>query len=187
MSTNTWVNTLDSYGWVSIVIHWVMAIALIAMYFLGDYMVGLEYYDSWYHRAPEIHKETGVMLGFVMLIRLIWNSRQIKPHPLGVDKPVFKLMASLAHSAFYVLVFLLIISGYLISTAKGQGIDMFGWFEVPALLADDKDRGELAGKIHEIIATVFVLMVALHVIAVVVHHFLFKDRTLIRMLGIKSK
>ena len=180
-------NTRESFGWVSISLHWIMAIALIAMYFLGDYMVGLEYYDSWYHRAPEIHKEIGVLLGFVMILRLLWNSLQSKPIPLGEGNPRLKLMAKLAHSALYALVFLLVISGYLISTAKGQGIDVFGWFEVPALLPDDKDRGELAGDIHEITGVVFMLLIALHAIAALLHHFVFKDRTLRRMLGVNTK
>lgn len=57
------------------------------------------------------------------------------------------------------------LSGYLISTAKGQGIDVFGLFELPALLPDDKDRGELAGKIYEWVGLGFMLLVALHAFA----------------------
>ena len=131
MSSNL-VNTAERYGWITIVIHWMMAIALITMYFLGDYMVDLEYYDKWYHRAPELHKQIGVMLGIAMILRLLWNSIQSKPMPLDLTKPRINLMAKLTHYAFYAMVFFLVISGYLISTAKGQGIDVFGLFELPA-------------------------------------------------------
>jgi cytochrome b561 len=81
----------------------------------------------------------------------------------------------------------MVISGYLISTAKGQGIDVFGWFELPALLPDNEGRGDLAGDIHEVIGTLFMLMVLLHAGAALVHHFMFKDRTLKRMLSTRSK
>ena len=186
MSSNL-VNTAERYGWVSIVIHWSMAIALISMYFLGDYMVELEYYDKWYHQAPELHKEIGVILGIVMILRLLWNSLQSKPTPLDLSKPRVNFIAKLTHYAFYALVFFMVISGYLISTAKGQGIDVFGWFELPALLPDNEGRGDLAGDIHEVIGTLFMLMVLLHAGAALVHHFMFKDRTLKRMLSTRSK
>ena len=75
---------------------------------------------------------------------------------------------------------------HLISTAKGQGVDIFGLFEVPAFLSDSKDRGELAGDVHEWIGLGFILLVALHAFAALLHHFKYKDRTLKRMLGVKK-
>jgi len=51
-------NTRSEFGWLSIGFHWVLAIALIAMYFVGDYMVGLGYYDTWYHRAQQRQRRT---------------------------------------------------------------------------------------------------------------------------------
>jgi len=69
-----------------------------------------------------------------MIFRLLWNALQTKPKQLGEDPPIVKKMAKTAHYIFYLLVFVLVISGYLITTAKGQGVDVFGLFEVPALL-----------------------------------------------------
>jgi len=176
-------NSKDAFGWLSISLHWLLAFALIGMYFLGDYMVELGYYDTWYHRAPQIHKEIGAIIGVLMLLRLLWNLFQTTPDAISNEKPLINKLAKLAHIALYGLVFVLVISGYLISTAKGQGIDIFGWFEIPALLSDNKDRGELAGDIHEWIGLLFIVTVALHALAALVHHFVFKDHTLKRMLG----
>ncbi len=179
-------NSSDQYGWVSIALHWTLAIVLIAMYFVGDYMVELDYYDTWYHRAPQIHKEVGVTIGVLMIFRLLWNALQVSPKHVGKDKAAVKFMAKAAHFFLYVLVFSLVVSGYLISTAKGAGIDVFGLFEIPALLPDDKDRGELAGWIHEWIGLGFMALVALHAFAALLHHFVFKDRTLKRMLKVQK-
>lgn len=179
-------NTSDSFGWVSISLHWIMAIALIAMYFVGDYMVGLDYYSQWYKTAPDTHKSVGVIIGILMLFRLLWNSLQAKPRHLNPDSVRKNKLASATHYFFYLIVFVMVVSGYLISTAKGQGIDVFSLFEVPALLPDSKDRGELAGDIHEWLGLGFMILVGIHALAALVHHFFYKDRTLKRMFGKKS-
>ncbi|MEB8430740.1 cytochrome b [Cocleimonas sp. KMM 6892] len=179
-------NTKESFGWVSITLHWLMAIALIAMYFVGDWMVDLDYYDKWYKDAPYIHKSVGVIIGLLMLARLLWNVVQAKPRYLDVKSTMMNMLASLTHYFFYLMVFVLVVSGYLISTAKGQGVEVFGLFNVPALLADSKDRGELAGTVHEYLGLAFIILVGVHAIAALVHHYFMKDRTLKRMLGLKA-
>ena len=185
MKTNSLINTSNQYGWVSILLHWSMAITLIALYFLGDYMVGLDYYDTWYHKAPELHKAIGVIIGLFVVFRLAWNALHIKPSPLGDHNKFLIVLAKLGHLSLYLFMILLVISGYMISTAKGAGIDVFGLFEVPALLADDPDRGEFAGKVHQLVGLIFILTVILHAIAALSHHFILKDRTLKRMLWVK--
>ncbi|HPQ97598.1 MAG TPA: cytochrome b [Thiolinea sp.] len=179
-------NTRQDWGWVSILLHWVMAILLIGLYFVGDYMVGLSYYDRLYHTLPALHKAIGVLRGFLLLFRLLWLLVQPQPGQPPGGTPLLNRLATLGHVALYALMFIMIISGYLISTAKGKGIDIFGLFELPALLASDAGRGELAGKIHAWAGTAFILLVGLHALAALAHHFFWKDNTLTRMLGIKT-
>ncbi len=179
-------NTPNGYGYVAIIFHWVLATALIAMYFVGDYMVELSYYDPWYHRAPQIHKEVGVLVAFLMLSRWVWSSYQTGPEPLNKKAENINRLAKVTHSILYIFVFMVAISGYLISTAKGQGVEVFGWFEVPALFPNNRNIEELAGEVHELMGTVFMILVALHVAAALVHHLFIKDRTLKRMLWVRS-
>jgi len=179
-------NTKENFGWVSIILHWLMAIVLIAMYFVGDWMVDLDYYNKWYKTAPDIHRAVGVIIACFMIFRLLWNTLQVKPVHLNPETTRKNRLATIMHYTFYLLVFVLVVSGYLITTAKGQGVDIFGFFEIPALLADNKDRGELAGDVHEWIGLSFILLVAVHALAALLHHFKFKDGTLKRMLGIKQ-
>lgn len=179
-------NSQHQYGWVSITLHWFMALAFIAMYFVGDWMVELDYYDSWYHRAPHLHKSVGIVLVALMVIRFVWNKSQPKPEEQGSNRWMNRF-AWLGHQGFYLFVLLLFISGYLISTAKGKGIDVFDWFQVPALLAESKDRGDLAGDIHELLANLFILMALGHALAALYHHFIVKDYTLKRMFGKSTK
>lgn len=185
--TNNIKNTKARYGWLSIVLHWLLAIVLIGMYFGGDYMVDLSYYDTWYHRAPNIHKEVGIVIGVLMVFRLLWNMFQIKPEAIGDDKAIVKLLAKLTHHILYLLVFVAVTSGYLISTSKGKGVNVFDFFEVPALFSIDAKGVDFIGLIHEWTTFGFILLVGVHAGAAFLHHFLYKDNTLKRMLRVQSK
>ena len=176
-------NSEKTYGVVSIALHWLMAVALIGMYFVGDYMVELEYYDRLYHTLPGLHKEVGVLLGALLLVRVTWVTAQPRPQIVGNAPAFTHTLAKLGHLALYGLLTVMLISGYLISTAKGHGINVFDWFEVPALLPQSKERGELVGDLHEIAGTLFILLVGVHALAAFIHHFYWKDNTLTRMLG----
>ncbi len=176
-------NSPHAYGWVSIFLHWIMAILLIGLYFVGDYMVDLTYYDALYHTLPAWHKGIGILVGFALLFRVAWLYSHPRPAPVGNGPAITHTLAKLGHLGLYGLLLVMLISGYLISTAKGKGIDVFGWFELPALLAESKDRGELAGKVHEIAGFLFILLVGGHALAAIFHHVYWKDNTLTRMLG----
>ncbi len=178
-------NSRTHYGWVSIFLHWAMAIAFIALFLLGVYMVDLDYYDEWYHRAPELHKSVGIVLLLAMLFRFLWNHLQTRPESL-VGSRKSELAARLTHLLFYLTVTGLFLTGYMISTAEGQGIDVFNWFSVPVVLAEDNERADWAGDIHELLAYGFIALVLVHALAAMYHHFIIKDFTLRRMLGLKQ-
>lgn len=178
-------NSSEHYGWLSIALHWLMAIGLIGLYFLGIYMVGLGYYDPGYNTAPALHKSIGIVLTALLFIRLAWIYSHSKPEPIET-KQILRLLAILAHLSLYFITLLLIISGYLISTAKGQGIDIFSIFQMPVLYTVTIEQSEFLGKAHDVLATVFIIMVALHTSAALAHHFYFKDNTLKRILWAKT-
>jgi polyisoprenoid-binding protein YceI len=52
----------ESWGTVSIALHWLTAAVVVVMFGLGIWMVGLGYYSAWYYRAPFIHKSVGLLL-----------------------------------------------------------------------------------------------------------------------------
>lgn len=184
MQSKLWLNTRHSFGRVSIFMHWLMAIVLVGLYVLGLYMVDLTYYDPWYNDSLYLHKAVGMLAAILLVFRYLWVRLQPRPMHLEPEKTVQNLAATMGHAALYLLMFVLMISGYLISTARGQGIDVFGLFEIPALLADGAERGELAGDIHDLAATGFIVLVGIHTLASLAHHFITKDATLRRMLRV---
>lgn len=178
-----WKNTVDRFGHVSVLIHWLVALTVYGMFALGLWMVTLGYYDAWYHPAPEIHKAIGVLLFIVMLVRVVWRFVSPPPKPLASYSRFTRVSAVLAHIALYTVLFAILISGYLISTADGQAISVFGWFDVPATLTGLPQQADTAGTIHLYLAWVVVVLSALHALAALKHHFIDGDVTLKRMLG----
>lgn len=177
-------NTQQGYGVVSIGLHWLTAAAVFTLFPLGLWMVGLDYYDAWYHKAPDLHKSIGILLFMVIALRLCWRWLNPRPEPIG--NALEKRLAGLAHRVLYLLMLMLIASGYLISTAEGAPIDVFGWFKVPAILHGLEGQADIAGEIHELLAFTLIGLVAIHAAAALKHHYIDRDRTLSRMLGAGS-
>ena len=178
-------NTCTSYGLVAIIMHWVMALIILGMFGLGLWMVELNYYDSWYHDAPYIHKAVGMLLLFALIFRLGWRFINIRPDLMG--EVWEKFIALLVHRIHYLLLFAITITGYLIPTAEGVGIDLFGLFTVPASLSFSKEQADLIGLLHLYIAWAVIGLAGAHAGAALKHHFIDKDITLLRMLGINKK
>jgi len=86
------------------------------------------------------------------------------------------------HLALYVLLFAIMLSGYLISTADSRGIDVFEWFEVPGFGSLFENQEDIAGLFHQYAAYSLIGLVILHAAAAIKHHFIDKDNTLKRMI-----
>jgi cytochrome b561 len=146
-------------------------------------MVTLSYYDGWYHRAPEIHKSIGVLLLLGLVARVVWRHISPTPPPLQSYSRLTRRGAALGHIALYSLLFATLLCGYLISTADGKPIDVFGWFNVPAIFAGAAGQADVAGRLHLWLAWTLVTFSLLHGLMALKHHFIDKDDTLKRITG----
>lgn len=179
-------DTAESYGLTSRLLHWVMALVVIGMYPLGLYIDSLSYYDEAYRTVPHWHKSIGMILLGLLLMRIIW--RMLNKSPTPVEQPrLLQLATSTAHSILYLLMLAALVSGYLISTADGRPIGVFNWFEIPALPALVENQEDIAGELHYWITTSLIGLAAVHVLAALKHHFINKDKTLTRMLGMQQE
>lgn len=176
-------NSQYSYGLGAIVLHWGMALLIVGLFILGVYMVELDYYDSWYNAAPWWHKALGMIVLAMLLLRITWTIANRRPSDLPGYHKLEMVIARLTHVALYFLMLLVCISGYFITTAKGAGIDIFGWFTFPALGRLETQQAELAGKIHALSSYMLGLLFALHMVASCKHHFSDQDATLKRIIN----
>ena len=176
-------NSRRGYGLVAILLHWIMALLIVGLFALGLYMTSLDYYSPWYRTAPDIHRGLGVIVGLLLAARLAWRLLNTRPDPEPGTPRRLAAAAEWAHRALYLLILLIIVSGYLISTADGRPIDVFGLFQVPALITGVDNLEDVAGEIHLVLAVTLMTLVALHAAAAFKHHFIDGDRTLRRMLS----
>lgn len=174
-------DTSQYFGLASIILHWTSAIAIIFLFSLGLYMTSLSYYDEWYHKGPSLHVSIGLLLFFATLLRILWRLFNTTPVNLYNNR-ASNAAAKLIKLALYLLIFVVAITGYLITTAEGQAARVFEWFSIPVSVQLTADQVDLAGEIHEYGAWLIILIATLHAGAALMHHFVFKDRTLKRMI-----
>jgi cytochrome b561 len=179
-------NSSSRYGWISVFMHWGVALAVFGLFALGLWMVGLDYYSTWRKDAPDLHKSIGLVLFAVMLLRVLWRFISPPPPALQSYSRMTRIGATFGHAFLYLSLFVVMIAGYLISTADGVGIPVFGLFEVPALVSGLPDQADTAGVIHFYLAWVLVIFSGLHALAALKHHFIDRDATLTRRLGRKA-
>lgn len=172
-------DTTSGYGLVSRLFHWLMAAAIFALFALGWWMVGLDYYSPYYHSAPDLHRSVGILLLIALAARMAWRAINTKPSDADLT-PFERMGARIVHIGFYPLLLALLVSGYLISTPDGRPIDVFGIFSVPSII-QMKGLEDTAGFVHRWLAYATIALAALHTAAALKHHFADRGNTLKRM------
>jgi len=178
-----WKNTREQYGRISRLLHWLMAIMVVLMAASGLYMVELDYYDPWYHQLPQWHKLGGLIVLVLLILRIVWRWINVRVEALAGTTAFEMKAAQWVHHLFYVLLCLIPLSGYLISTADGKGITWNGLVLLPALFPGFSGQADMAGKAHLLLVWCMAGLLLLHVAAALKHHVINKDKTLKRMLG----
>jgi cytochrome b561 len=177
---------MENYSLISKLLHWATVIMILMLFPLGVYMIDLGYYDRNYTLSYSIHKSLGLIALLLGLCQLVWALAHKAPAPLSSLRIWEKFGASAMHKTLFVLIILMPASGYFIAAAAGQGVDIFGWLTIPAVLPDDLDFGELAvedvaSATHYYLVYGSAILVLLHILAALKHHFIDKDRTLRRI------
>lgn len=161
-------------------LHWLMAALILGLAALGIVMhemplspLKLELY-AW-------HKWFGVTVFLLVWLRLAWRLTHRPPAlPATLSAPLQRL-AHAGHGLLYVLMIVIPLSGWLMSSAKGVQTVWFGLVPLPDLLGRDRELGDLLQQAHKLLNLLLLLTLAGHVLAALWHHFVLKDDTLRRM------
>lgn len=175
-------NTNERFGLVTKALHWLIAFLILGLIWLGWYMVDLSYFDRWYNESLAWHKSLGMTVLGLALFKIGWQVYTPPPRNAGVIKPWERVSATAMHYVLFAVMVLLPVTGYLVSTSAGQGIAVFGLFDVPALVGKNDALRDLAIKIHFYLAYGTAVLLIGHVGAALKHQFVDKDRTLTRIL-----
>ncbi len=175
----------QNYDIISISIHWFIAILIIGLFFLGLWMVDLGYYDDWYYLGPWWHTGLGVVVFLLFFCRFAWRFLRMPLTPIAMPNWQ-RLAAKSVHIILELLLLTIALTGYFMVTAKGDGLDLFGWLTIPAVITGFEDYVDLTGLIHLWAAYTIIGFASLHALAALKHHFINKDSTLLRMLGLNK-
>ncbi|MBU3720881.1 MAG: cytochrome b [Burkholderiaceae bacterium] len=160
--------------------HWIMAILIGGLLVLGLYMQDLplspqklELY-SW-------HKWFGVTVFILVWFRLAWRRSHRPPDLSESLSPRLRYAAHVGHTLLYVLMILIPLSGWLMSSAKGFQTVWFGLVPIPDLIGKSRALGDLLQQVHKALNIILMLTLTGHILAAMWHHFVLKDDTLRRM------
>jgi len=171
------------YDVFSITLHWLVALFTIALFVSGLWMVDLGYYDDWYYKAPWWHTGIGAVTAFLVILRWCWTPFRNAPLAITSIPRWQHHIAKLVHTLMNLAIILLLITGYLVVTAKGDSLSVLDWFAIPALISIQSNTVSSAGLIHLYSAYLIIALAGLHALAAIKHHVIDKDATLMRMLG----
>jgi cytochrome b561 len=174
-------NTSSAYGSIAKSFHWGMAAIFIGL-FIGAYiMMDMPSSEPKFF-IYGIHKSFGVLALILAAARLIWKFFSISPAP-ATRTPLWQiLMAKMAHFGLYILMFAMPMSGYVMSTAGGHPVKLFG-LELPALISQNPELAKMARNGHTWISYAILALVSAHIIGALYHHWIRKDDTLKSMAG----
>jgi len=168
-------NSHKEYGLLAKLFHWITVIILILQIPFGFYLVGLEFSDRRID-LENIHILIGIAFFYITLFRLIWKFF----NPSAADgNSFFKgqiFIAKANHFLLYLSIFSITISGILKKLYMGEKLN-FLFFEY-GLKKDNFQLADLYYEVHIYANYLLIFLVALHILAVIVHHFIFKDKIL---------
>lgn len=168
------------YTKTAVILHWLMAMIIIGLWLSGLIIDDLPK-SPLRIAAISWHKWIGLTIITLWTIRVLWKIKHPAP-PLEkpMPAPLHQLM-KWTHLSLYMLMVLVPICGWLMSSAKGYTVNFFGLFELPDLVSQDKELGHLLKELHELGAHSLLFLVGIHVLAVIKHQWIDKDRILSRM------
>ena len=158
----------NSFGWISIALHWTSAIALVSLWLLGKSIACQEAEEVDARRA--LHITIGLSVWLLLAARIAWRIRV--PHPQAVGQgPRTHRLAVLAHALILANVAVMMLSGPLLA-----------W-----LLPGPSTLVDTAWRIHSTAATSLIILVILHIGAALKHLMFHDDETIARIFKPKRR
>ncbi|WP_112322414.1 cytochrome b [Oceanibium sediminis] len=188
-------NTTTAWGWPARVLHWVMALMILAMLGVGTYMANFEKDLIARLELVQTHKSVGFTVFILALIRIGWRLANRDTPALPPAMPRWQKAASHAsHLALYLLMLALPLSGWLMASSSPLNDEgaypmripnmVFGLFEMPdPFPVGSKALSDALYQLHGALALALELILLVHLGAALKHHFVDGDTVLSRMVS----
>jgi cytochrome b561 len=175
-------NSAERYGVIPKAIHWTMVLLVIMAWIMGLFLEDLPR-GSTPAAGLFVHTWIGLAILLLLVVRVFWRLANRPPQPENTQfGPWLHRGATLAHCALYTLLAAVPLMGIATLFAQGDALSLFGIYEIASPWISDRSFGRAFMEAHEVLANMLVILAALHALAALIHHWVFRDRTLVRML-----
>lgn len=173
--------TLKSDRWSggSRLFHWVTALLIFILLPLGMWMTGLPFSD-FKLELYNCHKTLGLLVLILFIARIGWRMAHTAPAELSSHAVWEKKLAAATHVLLYALLFLIPLSGWVMSSAGEFPVIFFGQ-PVPPIAPKNEWLFDVTREAHEIMAFVLAFLIGLHIAGALKHFVIDRDFTLQRM------
>ena len=172
------------YTPVAMLLHWVLAAAILTAFAVGLYVEDLPFSPNKL-KLINWHKWAGVAILALSLLRLVWRLTHRPPAlPARIEQamPGWQRVAHHGtHHLMYLLFFAVPLLGWAYSSAKGYPIVWFGVLPLPDFVSPDPALADALKPLHGLAAWGLIGLVGLHVAAALKHQFIDRDGLLDRM------
>jgi cytochrome b561 len=173
--------TSTAYSMTARVLHWITAALVLIMLPLGV-AIANEWGGPLKDPLYDLHRSIGTVIIPLVFLRL--GYRLMHP-PLPLPEEISPLQQFAAHATHWGLYALLIVQpfvGWIATSAYGAAIMVFGLFELPPIWSQDRALSDRLFVVHGLIGAAIACLAAAHIAAALYHHFVRKDRVLMRMI-----
>ena len=169
------------YGAVAQTFHWIIAALIVTQFTLGYMQDGL---PIGAHKLALLarHKSFGMTVLMLAILRLLWRLANRPPALPDHMTSLERKLARATHVAFYVLLFAMPLTGWMMSSAKKYSVSWFGLFTWPNLIGKNEAAFDFLRATHDTMSFILLSIAVLHILAALKHHFWNKDYVLVRML-----
>jgi cytochrome b561 len=175
-------NTPTRFGAIPQLIHWLTALFVIVGFLLGQFGDVLPK-GSARDFGFLMHMTLGQCVIALLVIRLVW--RNVNPPPPPEATPLGKLLeiaAKISHYTLYTLLFVVPMLGIIVQLKRGRVLPIFGLWPVQSLWPVDRELARTILGLHANLADALLILAGIHAVAAIVHHWVWRDRTMTRML-----
>ena len=168
------------FSQLTVLLHW-----LIVLLFIGVYC-SMEFRDIFERGTPgrdlmkTAHYWFGLSILLLLLPRVLARFSQHTP-PITPPQPHWQHKLAIAvHLAFYALMLMMPLIGWLLMSAEGKELSYFG-LQLPALMGPDEVWAEWLEELHEALAYGLLTLIGVHVLAAIVESLHYRENLIAAM------
>lgn len=173
-------DTRTGYGWISIALHWITALAILTLWFIGssienDLLAGSE-------NTLRLHTSIAISVYVILWIRVVWRFKKGHPGAMPKQAGVFYQIGKYTHFAILFAVVAMLISGPLMVWSRGMPIYVWDWFTIPGPYDANMGLFDALRQVHLWGSRVIIIGTVLHLGGVYKHAAFNQDGTFSKML-----